>query len=142
MNVTELPDDPVLLKRLLAQERAVSDQRESALEHCDFHLEQIKREAATALAARDAAIAQREAQIEQIKQEAAGRIEAMTQQHKAEIDALLRRFYGRSAEKIDAHQLALFEKMLADLAAPAAPAPAAAPRLHSSGSTRGRSTFM
>ena len=36
----------------------------------------------------------REAVIEQIKQEAAQRIEAMEQQHKAEIAAVLRRFYG------------------------------------------------
>ena len=44
------------------------------------------------------------------------------------LQQLLRRIYGRSAEKIDAHQLALFEKMLADLTAPAAPTPAAAPQ--------------
>src|ERR1035437_5244601 len=36
---------------------------------------------------------------------------------------LLRRAYGRSSEKLDPNQLALFEKMLADLAALPAPAP-------------------
>ena len=108
MNVAELPDNPTLLKRLLAQECAVRDQHESALELCDLHLEKIRQEAAAALAARDAAIAQREAQIEQIKQEAAGRIEALTQQHKAEIDALLRRFYGPRSERFDPRQLLLF----------------------------------
>jgi len=42
-----------------------------------------------------------------------------------QLDQLLRRVFGRSAEKIDPNQLALFEKMLAELApsAPTAPAP-------------------
>ena len=40
---------------------------------------------------------------------------------------LLRRSYGRSAEKLDPNQLALFEKMLADLAQATSPAPAAEP---------------
>jgi transposase len=54
------------------------------------------------------------------------------------LQQLLRRVYGRSAEKLDANQLALFEKMLADLAAPtacpelapAATAPAPKPNGH------------
>jgi transposase len=40
---------------------------------------------------------------------------------------LLRRAYGRSAEKLDPNQLALFEKMLADLTLAAPPAPAPEP---------------
>jgi transposase len=40
---------------------------------------------------------------------------------------LLRRAYGRSAEKLDPNQLALFEKMLADLAQAVPPAPVPEP---------------
>jgi len=40
---------------------------------------------------------------------------------------LLRRSYGRSAEKLDPNQLALFEKLLAELTNAAAPAPASEP---------------
>ena len=39
-----------------------------------------------------------------------------------QLQNLLRRFYGRSAEKLDPKQMALFEKMLADLATTHAPA--------------------
>ena len=67
--VDELPDDPVELKRLLAQSHA---------------------------------------QIEQIKREAAERIEAMQLRHKAEMDAVLRRFYGPRSEKFDPTELLLF----------------------------------
>ena len=40
---------------------------------------------------------------------------------------LLRRAYGRSSEKLNPNQLALFEKLLADLANAAPPAPAPEP---------------
>jgi len=40
---------------------------------------------------------------------------------------LLRRAYGRSSEKLDPNQLALFEKLLADLTGAAAPTPAPEP---------------
>src|ERR1035438_333011 len=40
---------------------------------------------------------------------------------------LLRRAYGRSSEKLDPNQLALFEKLLADLANAAPPAPTPEP---------------
>jgi len=83
----ELPDDPVLLKQVIAQRDA-------------------------ALAQRDAAIAQRESQIEQIKREAAETIEAMTQRHKAEMDAILRKFYGPRSERFDPTQLLLFGLMI------------------------------
>jgi transposase len=46
--------------------------------------------------------------IEQIKREAAERIVAMQQQHKAEIDSILRRFYGPRSEKFDPTELLLF----------------------------------
>jgi transposase len=116
LSVAELPDDPVLLKRAIAQRDQVIGQQESALALCDLHIEQIKQQHGAQLeqikqeaaAARDAAIAQRQAELEQIKQEAAGRIEALTQQHKAEIDALLRRFYGPHSERFDPRQLLLF----------------------------------
>lgn len=73
LSVAELPDDPVLLKRELAQR--------------DAAIEQIRREAAEALDAQKR------------------RLEA---EHKAEIDALLRRFYGPRAERFDPAQLLLF----------------------------------
>ena len=52
--------------------------------------------------------------IVQIKREAAERIEAMTQQHKSEIDAILRRFYGPRTEKFDPTELLLFGVAVAD----------------------------
>ena len=53
-------------------------------------------------------IVQQDAAIVQIKREAAERIEAMQQQHKAEMDAILRRFYGPRTEKFDPTELLLF----------------------------------
>ena len=67
--VLELPDDPVELKRIVAQQRGA---------------------------------------IEQIKREAAERIEAMQQQHQAEMAAVLRRLYGPRGERFDPRQLLLF----------------------------------
>jgi len=93
----DLPDDPVLLQRLIAERDSVIAQRDSALEHVDLHLEQLK-----------AAIAQRDSQIDQVKREAADAIEAMTQRHKAEMAAILRRFYGPRSEAFDPTQLLLF----------------------------------
>jgi len=124
--VEQLPDDPMLLKQMLVveyTERVARDatiaQHETALELCDLHIEKIRQEAAAALAQRDqelaqrdAAIAQREAQLEQAKREAAEHIEAMRQKHKAEIDALLRRFYGPRNERFDVSQLLLFGQMV------------------------------
>ena len=46
--------------------------------------------------------------IDQIKREAAERIEAMQQRHKAEMNAILRRFYGPHSERFDPTQLLLF----------------------------------
>jgi transposase len=53
-------------------------------------------------------IAQRDAVIEQIRREAAETIEAMKQRHKAEMDTILRRFYGPRSEAFDPTQLLLF----------------------------------
>ena len=53
-------------------------------------------------------IVQREAQLEQVKREAADRIETLVQQHKAEMAAVLRRFYGPKSEKFDPRQLLIF----------------------------------
>jgi len=52
--------------------------------------------------------------IVQIKREAADRIEAMTQRHKAEIDSILRRFYGPKSERFDPRQLLIFGITVAD----------------------------
>ena len=60
------------------------------------------------IAQRDTLIAQCEAQLEQIKREAAGQLEAERQRHKAEMDAVLRRFYGPRSEKFDPTELLLF----------------------------------
>ena len=110
----ELPDDPILLKQMIGQRDAVIAQRDSALALCDVHIGKIRQEAAWALAQREAAISQREAQLEQLKREAAERIEAMQQQHKAEMAAVLRRFYGPRSEKFDPRQLLIFGLAVAD----------------------------
>jgi transposase len=52
--------------------------------------------------------------IVRIKQEAAERIEAMEQRHKAEMDAILRRFYGPRSERFDPTELLLFGVNLAE----------------------------
>src|SRR5258708_7578123 len=96
----ELPDDPTLLKQIIAQ-------RDSALALCDLHIEQIKQQSAAVLALR-------ESQLEQIKREAAETIEAMQLRHKAEMDAVLRRFYGPKSERFDPRQLLIFGIAVAD----------------------------
>jgi len=79
--VAELPDDPALLKRLLVDQRA-----------------QLR--------------AEHDALVDRIKQEAAEQLEAlrlrMEAEKKAEIDAILRRFYGPKSERFDPRQLLLF----------------------------------
>jgi transposase len=118
--ILDLPDDPVLLKRLIAESRRAAAERDStiaqhdsALEHVDLHIEQLK----ATIAQRDSVIAEREAAIDQIKREAADAIEAMTQRHKAEMAAILRRFYGPRSEAFNPTQLLLFGLAIA----PAAP---------------------
>ena len=69
IDAEQLPDDPALLKRMIAE---------------------------------------RDAAIEQIKREAAEQLEAERQRHKAEMDAVLRRFYGPRSEKFDPTELLLF----------------------------------
>ena len=134
-SVDQLPDDPMLLKRMIAERDVVIARHESAIMHhesvlelCDRNIEGIKQESAAALAQRDARIAQREADIaqrdaqlaarsadiEQIKREAAERIEAEIARHKMEMDALLRRFYGPRSERFDPTQLLLFGLMMAE----------------------------
>jgi transposase len=83
LNVNELPDDPVLLKRLLTE--------------------------------RDVLLAERDELIGQIRQEAAEQMERLEAQHKAAIDALLRRYYGPRCEKFDPRQLLLFGMTVEDL---------------------------
>jgi transposase len=99
--VLQLPDDPALLKAVIAQRDTVIAEHEAALVGRQLQIERIKRESA-------AALAEREAQIEQIKREAADQIEAQRQRHRAEMDALLRRFYGPRNERFDLTQLLLF----------------------------------
>jgi hypothetical protein len=94
----------------------------------DIYLEQVRREAAAAIALRDeaiaqrdTAIAQRDAAIEQIKREAAEQIRLLKQQHQVEIALLLRRFYGPRNERFDPAQILLF----GDSINPVVPSPAA-----------------
>ena len=51
---------------------------------------------------------QSRAQLEQIKREAAEQLEAERQRHKADMDAVLRRFYGPRSEAFDPTQLLMF----------------------------------
>jgi len=102
----ELPDDPVLLKRLLVEQR---------VEH-ESLLERIKNEAADRLEEQ----AERHAeQTERIKQEAADQLEVlrlrMEAEKKAAIEAVLRRFYGPRSERFDARQLLLFGQRVEEL---------------------------
>jgi transposase len=96
--VDQLPDDVAVLKQMVIEHQA-------ALIGRHLQIERIEREAAGALAARDAA-------IDQIKREAAERIEAERQRHQAEMDALLRRFYGPRNERFDPAQLLLFGRLV------------------------------
>ena len=78
--INALPDDPVMLKRLLASERLQGAWKSASL---------------------DQQIAQQRAACEQIKQEAANNIEAQRQKHEAQVAALLRRFDGPKSERFD-----------------------------------------
>ena len=88
LNVNELPNDPAVLKRLVAE-------REEA-----FRIE------------RETLLANNKTLIDRIKQEAAEQMEALQKrleaEHKAVVDAILRRYYGPRCEKFDPRQLLLF----------------------------------
>ena len=94
--IAQLPDDPTLLKAIIAQRDTVIAQRLQVItEH-------------------ETALIGRQLQIEQIKREAAERLEAQEQRHKAEISAILRRFYGPHSERFDPTQLLLFGLKVAE----------------------------
>ena len=80
LEVDQLPDDPAVLKRVLIE--------------------------------RDLQLAERDVRIERIRQEAAEQMESLRQrmeaEHKAAIDAILRRYYGPRSERFDPTQLLLF----------------------------------
>ncbi len=86
--VEELPDDPIVLKRVLVRELAERDQR----------------------------LAEREALIAQIREEAAQQLDAQREcleaEHKAVVAALLRRLYGPRSERFDPRQLFLFGQLV------------------------------
>jgi transposase len=98
--ILDLPDDPILLKRMIAERNALIGEHEAALIGRQMQIEQMRR--------------QSDAAIEQIKREAAETIEAMQQRHKAELDAVLRRFYGPHSERFDPTQLLLFGLKVAE----------------------------
>jgi len=83
-----LPDDPVLLKRLLCEER---QQRESLVQR-------IREEAA-----------------EQVERLQAGQQAAIDAAVKAAVAAILRRYYGPRCERFDPRQLLLFGQMVEQL---------------------------
>ena len=122
--ILDLPDDPAVLKAIIAGRDAAIAQRDMALFGRHKQIEAMEREArrqAASLAERDAQIAarqadiaQRDAQIEQIKREAAEQLEAERLRHKAELDAVLRRFYGPHSERFDPTQLLLFGLKVAE----------------------------
>jgi transposase len=101
--ILNLPDDPILLKQMIAE-------RDAALFGRHVQIEAMQREAARAATA----LSERDAAIEQIKREAAEQIEAMQQRHKAEMAAILRRFYGPRSEAFDPTQLLLFGLKMAE----------------------------
>lgn len=72
----------------------------------DAEIEQLRREVELLRAQRDQLLAQ--------QQSSARTIEGLQHQ----LQQLLRRLYGRSAERVDPQQMALFEKLLAQLAPP------------------------
>jgi transposase len=139
-NPQDLPSDPQALKAIILGLHQRLAQRESALELCDLHMEQIRSEAAAEQArilqqltaeqeARHAELlqqvqAEQAKRIEQVQAEAQRQIDLLKQQHQAEIQALLRRFYGPKSERFDPCQLLLFG-MLVDPAED--PVPTSAP---------------
>jgi transposase len=126
-DVEQLPPGPQSLMEMILRQRE-QPRHEPAAAPSDIYLEQVRREAAAAIALRDeaiaqrdAAIAQRDAAIEQIKREAAEQIGLLKQQHQVEIALLLRRFYGPRNERFDPAQILLF----GDSIDPVVPSPAA-----------------
>lgn len=128
-DVNELPSEEQELTAIIRRQRDELSRRESALAIVDVHIEQLRHEATNALAAvasrdqeiarqrdelarHEAELAQRAAAIEQIKREAADQIAAERQRHKAEMDALLRRFYGPRSERFNPTQLLLFGQLV------------------------------
>jgi transposase len=97
LNVNELPNDPALLKRLVVE-------REEA-----FHTE------------RETLIAEGQALVARIKHEAAEQMESLEKrleaEHKAVVEAILRRYYGPRCERFDPRQLLLFGLAVDALAA-------------------------
>ena len=112
LNVEQLPDDPTVLKQMIIRECAARDatigRRDSALALCDLHIEQVKRDSEEVIARHQATIEQRERMLQQIKREAAEQLETERLRHKAEMDAVLRQFYGPRSEKFDPTELLLF----------------------------------
>ena len=93
LNVTELPDDPALLKRLMTEQMA---------RHAGT-IEQIKREAQEHLEAQ--LKSQFNTQRERMEAEKEAAIKAAVD---SAVQAVLRRFYGPKSERFDPLQLVLF----------------------------------
>ena len=116
----ELPDDPVLLKRMIAQRDGVIAQR-------DAHL--IERE--QTIARREAVIAQRDESIQLLSQD--------NQLLRHRLAALLRSSYGPRGERFDPRQLLLFGLLVPRIEPPAAAASTAqSPSKSSNRSKHGR----
>lgn len=106
-HLDQLPNDPALLKRLLAEER----QQRAALVARVQHESLQERAALVARFQQD-----RAALVERIHQEAAEQMEALRQrleaEHQAVVAALLRRYYGPRSERFDPRQLLLFGQLV------------------------------
>ena len=83
--VLNLPNDPILLKRIIAERDRVIDQHESSLYVCDLRIDELNEQAGAARLERDASIAARQAEIEQIRREAAAALAASEAASQAEI---------------------------------------------------------
>lgn len=95
LNVDELPNDPALLKRLVAErDESFRTERDSLLVAHKTLIERIKQEASE--------------QMESLRE----RLEA---EHKAVVDAILRRYYGPRCERFDPRQLLLFGQAVDEL---------------------------
>ena len=102
LNVNELPNDPAVLKRLVAErEKAFRIERETFISEREAFISE-----------RETLLANNKTLIERIKQEAAEQMESLQKrleaEHKAVVDAILRRYYGPRCEKFDPRQLLLF----------------------------------
>ncbi len=105
LDPASLPDDPALLKRMIFVRDILLAERDTQLAGRDAQL-----------AARDVLLAEREALIRRVREEAAAQLEAervrLEAEKRAEIAAILRKYYRPSSERFDPSQLLLFGRLV------------------------------